>query len=151
MKCVIQRVSGASLVVEGAVRAEFGTAGLVVLAGFARGDTDADYQWAGEKVVNMRIFPDGQGKMNLSVLDIAGEVLLVPNFTLAGDASRGRRPSFDGALEPELAAAMFERFAGCVRGLTAKTQTGVFGAHMQLSLTNNGPVTIVLDSRDRGR
>jgi D-tyrosyl-tRNA(Tyr) deacylase len=99
-----------------------------------------------EKLATIRIFEDAAGKMNLSVRDVGGAILLVPNFTLAGDARKGRRPSFDGAMKPELAEPMFQELAGAVRGLGVPVQAGVFRAHMRVSLVNDGPVTILLES-----
>ena len=151
MKCVVQRVSGARLEVAGQSVAAFEGSGLVVLAGLEEIDTLDDARWAAEKLVHLRIFPDDSGKMNRSVIDIAGAVLLVPNFTLAGDAAKGRRPSFDKAMKPDLSEPMFEHFVAHVRTLCARTHQGVFRAHMQVTFTNDGPITILLDSRDRQR
>jgi D-tyrosyl-tRNA(Tyr) deacylase len=161
MRCVIQRVSSACVVVEGVERGRVGR-GVCVLAGLFESDTERDVAWCAEKVVNLRIFEDAQGKMNLSVLDLgaagqgdAGDVgiLLIPNFTLAGDARKGRRPSFDMAMRPERAGAVFERFAAIVRGHAGAVPvaTGVFRADMKLTLTNDGPVTVVLDSAGEAR
>jgi D-aminoacyl-tRNA deacylase len=148
MRLVLQRVSSASVVIDGATRAQIGR-GLLVLAGLEEGDTDAELEWAAAKLAEIRIFEDEQGKMNLSVRDVGGEVLLVPNFTLAGDARKGRRPSFDRAMKPDAAAPAFERFAAMVAARGVGVQVGVFRAHMAVSLVNDGPVTIVLDSRNR--
>lgn len=162
MRCVIQRVSAASVVVEGAERARTGR-GLCVLAGLFETDTDRDLTWSAEKIANLRIFEDAEGKMNLSVRDLAAltphdaattpgvGILLIPNFTLAGDARKGRRPSFDLAMKPERAGPMFDRFAELLRQHAAPVPvaTGVFRADMKVTLTNEGPVTIVLDSESR--
>ncbi|MCL4741548.1 MAG: D-tyrosyl-tRNA(Tyr) deacylase [Phycisphaerales bacterium] len=146
MKCVVQRVSGASLDADGAPRAVIG-AGLVVLVAVVEGDAERDLDWTADKVARLRVFEDDAGKMNLSLLDTGGEVLLVPNFTVAGDARKGRRPSFDGAMRPPEAAAAFDALADALRGRGVRVETGVFGAHMQVRLVNDGPVTLVLDSR----
>lgn len=148
MISVIQRVSFASITVDSKPHASFTGPGLVVLAALVPTDTDADLSRTADKLVNLRIFPDEGGKMNRSLLDIAGDILLVSNFTLAADASRGRRPSFDAAMPPALAAPAFARFADCVRALTPRVHTGVFGAHMTITLTNDGPITLVLNSND---
>jgi D-tyrosyl-tRNA(Tyr) deacylase len=148
MKLVIQRVASASVTVDGAVRASIDR-GLLVLAGLTDTDADADLEWCAGKVAELRIFEDEQGKMNRSVAEVGGAVLLVPNFTLAGDARKGRRPSFDRAMKPELAAPAFDRFAAMVAARGVPVQTGVFRAHMNVSLVNDGPVTILLDSASR--
>ncbi|HYF15731.1 MAG TPA: D-aminoacyl-tRNA deacylase [Phycisphaerales bacterium] len=147
MIVVVQRVASASVEVEGAVVGEIGP-GLLALCGLLTTDTDADLAWAADKLVNLRIFEDDQGRMNRSALDLKGSFLLVPNFTLAGDARKGRRPSFDNAMRPEQAGPMFERFAGLVRSAAAgcHVATGVFRAHMRVTLLNDGPVTILVDS-----
>lgn len=153
MRCVIQRVSAAVVVVDGTERGRIGR-GLCVLAGLFETDTDRDLAWTAEKIANLRIFEDAEGKMNLSVRDLAGPdsvdagILLIPNFTLAGDARKGRRPSFDLAMKPERASPMFDRFAELLRQHAAPVPvaTGVFRADMKVTLTNDGPVTIVLDS-----
>jgi D-tyrosyl-tRNA(Tyr) deacylase len=147
MKAVVQRVSEASLSVEGRVVAAVPSpGGLVVLAGLEERDTPDDRRWMAEKLVNLRIFGDAQGKMNLSVLDIGGSILMVSNFTVAGDAARGRRPSFDHAMKPELARSEFALLCAAVRALCPRVSEGVFGAHMHVSLVNDGPVTILLES-----
>jgi len=145
MKCVLQRVSSASVTVDGSVRASV-SRGLLILAGLLSTDTDADLAWMASKIAALRIFEDPAGKMNLSVKDIAGAILLVPNFTLAADARKGRRPSFDAAMKPEQAAPAFDRFAAMLAAHNIPIQTGVFRAHMSVSLVNDGPITIILDS-----
>lgn len=160
MRVVIQRVSRASVVVQGAIVGEIGR-GLLALVGIEAGDpTDAAAKLPekfADKLVNLRIFEDDAGKMNLSVNDLAASaaatpsppgLLLVPNFTVAGDASKGRRPSFDAAMRPELAEPMFQRIVQAVRSAASPSvhvATGVFRAHMEVTLTNDGPITIVLD------
>lgn len=145
MRLVIQRVSEASVSVDGVERARIG-AGLLVLCGLFAEDTDAQLAWCAEKLPALRIFEDAQGKMNLSVKDVGGGIILVPNFTLAGDARQGRRPAFDRAMRPELAGPAFERFAGLVGASGVPVGTGVFRAHMKVALVNDGPVTVVLES-----
>lgn len=144
MRTVIQRVSASELTIEGDLHAEIGT-GLVVLAGFAPNDQPADLQWMAEKIAGLRIFEDADGKMNLSVVDIGGQVLAVPNFTLHGDCRKGRRPGFSAAAPPELASDLFDSFCEELEKL-APLQRGVFGAHMHVALTNDGPVTLLLDT-----
>ncbi len=148
MRTVVQRVSSASVTVEGIVRARI-ERGLLVLVGLEAGDTVAQLGWMGEKVANLRIFEDeagpAKGKMNRSVIDVAGSILLVPNFTLAGDCQKGRRPSFDRAMPPALAEPMFEQFVKIV-GALAPVQSGVFQASMRVELVNDGPVTLVIDA-----
>jgi len=150
VKLVIQRVSSARVEVDTRVVGSI-EAGLMVLAGLVEGDAEADLTWAAEKLANLRIFEDEQGKMNRSVLDTRGGILLVPNFTLAGEAVKGRRPSFDRAMKPEVAGPMFARLAELLRAAGAPTQTGVFRAHMVVTLVNDGPVTILLDTAERAR
>ena len=144
MRVVVQRVSEASLSIDGVECARIGR-GLVVLAGLGPGDAVADLAWMAGKVAGLRIFSDAEGKMNLSVAEVGGGVLAVPNFTLFGDCRKGRRPGFSGAAPPEIAAGLFDRFCELLAGSVA-TQRGVFGAHMHVSLTNDGPVTLLLDS-----
>lgn len=144
MRAVIQRVSQANLVIDGQERCRIG-AGLVVLAGFGPDDEPADLAWMAEKIAALRVFGDEQGRMNLSVGETGGELLVVPNFTLYGDCRKGRRPGYSGAAAPEKATALFDQFCDHLQGLVP-VQRGVFGAHMHVSLTNDGPVTLLLDS-----
>ena len=148
MRAVIQRVEKASVSVEGEIRGQIG-AGLLVLIGVEEGDGDADFKYIADKVPNLRVFEDEQGKMNRSLLDVGGEVLAVSQFTLLGDARGGRRPSFITAARPETADPMYERLVADWRARGIRVETGVFGAHMKVSLVNDGPVTILLDSRRR--
>ncbi|HMN40317.1 MAG TPA: D-aminoacyl-tRNA deacylase [Phycisphaerales bacterium] len=149
MRSVIQRISQARVEVEGVVRARCDGPGLLVLAGLEAADTDEDLKWTAEKIAYLRIFSDDAGKMNRSVIDVHGRVVLVPNFTLAGEAARGRRPSFDNAMRPELSEPAFARLAGMLAALGPPVETGVFRAHMSVTLCNDGPITIWLDSKSR--
>lgn len=148
MRAVIQRVERASVSVEGEIRGQIG-AGFLVLIGVEEGDGDAAFKYIAEKVPNLRVFEDEQGKMNRSLLDVGGELLAVSQFTLLGDARGGRRPSFITAARPETADPMYERLVADWRARGIRVETGVFGAHMKVSLVNDGPVTILLDSRRR--
>lgn len=148
MRAVIQRVERASVSVEGEIKGQIG-AGFLVLIGVEEGDGDADFKYIADKVPNLRVFEDEQGKMNRSLLDVGGEVLAVSQFTLLGDARGGRRPSFITAARPETADPMYERLVADWRVRGIRVETGVFGAHMKVALVNDGPVTILLDSRRR--
>jgi D-aminoacyl-tRNA deacylase len=145
MRTVVQRVSRASATVEGHITGEIG-AGLLVLLGVGREDTPAVAASMAEKVANLRIFEDDQGKMNRSLLDVKGAALVVSQFTLYGDARGQRRPSFISAAPPEQAAALYEEFNAALRRLGITVATGVFQAMMSVELVNEGPVTILLDS-----
>ncbi len=145
MRAVVQRVSRARVVVEGRVTGEIG-AGLVVLVGVGRGDTAESAAYLAEKVVHLRIFDDDQGKMNRSLVDIGGAALVVSQFTLYGDARGQRRPSFVQAAPPEEGKRLYEEFVRALRALGVRVETGVFQARMEVELTNDGPVTILLDS-----
>jgi D-tyrosyl-tRNA(Tyr) deacylase len=148
MRIVIQRVSEASVTVDGQVTGQIGK-GLVVLAGVSKGDTHKDADFLAGKVADVRIFNDAEGKMNLSVLDVAGSILIVSQFTLYGDIRKGRRPSFDQAAPPIEARAMYEYFVDAVRARVPRVETGVFQASMQVRLVNDGPVTILCETGDR--
>lgn len=152
MKIVVQRVGRATVKVDGRIVGSIGV-GLLALVGIESGDTDRDLEWMAEKVLNLRIFHDDDGKMNRSVLEIGagvgGGVLAVPNFTVAGDCRKGRRPSFDKAMAPPAAERAFVRFADMMRsrsGGKVRVETGLFGAHMHVELMNDGPVTLVIES-----
>jgi len=145
VRTVLQRVSRSSLSVDGTERARTGH-GLVVLAGFAPEDERSDLQWMADKISGLRVFPDDEGKMNLSVADVGGTVLAVPNFTLHGDCRKGRRPSFTAAAPPEKATTLFEDFCALLAELVP-VERGIFGAHMHVELINDGPITMLLDSR----
>lgn len=147
MKLVLQRVSRASVTVDGAVISAIGQ-GLVVLVGFEQGDDPADVEAAVDKMANLRVFSDDSGKMNWSLGDVGGELLLVSQFTLLGDVSRGRRPSFTAAAAPEDARPLLEYMVYRLQSLGVPTSTGIFGASMQVDLVNDGPVTLVLDVRN---
>lgn len=146
MRAVVQRVSEGSVSVEGRVVGRVGR-GLVVLLGVGAGDTEKDAELLAEKVVNLRLFPDEAGIMNRSVLDVGGGLLVVSQFTLYGDARRGRRPSYVAAAAPEEANRLYEHFVARVRPSGLPVATGIFRAMMDVSLVNQGPVTLLLDSR----
>jgi len=146
MRAVVQRVSEASVRVDGRVVGQIGR-GLVVLLGVGFGDTDADADLLVDKVLHLRIFPDEAGAMNRSLLDVSGELLVVSQFTLYGDARKGRRPSFIDAAPPEEANRLYRRYAEKARGSGLRVEEGVFKAMMHVALINDGPVTILLDSR----
>ena len=145
MRAVVQRVSSARVLVDGASMGAIGS-GVVVLLGIAPEDADPEVSWVADKIGHFRIFNDADGKMNLSLLDVGGEALLVSQFTLYGDARRGRRPSFVKAAQGPEAEAVYEKVKEALSGLGIKTATGRFGAMMNVELTNEGPVTILLDS-----
>ncbi len=149
MRAVIQRASAASVAVGSDVVGEIGL-GLAVLLGVAAGDGEADAAWMAAKLCELRIFEDDQGKMNLSLEDVDGDMLIVSQFTLLADCRKGRRPSFVGAAPPEEGERLYERVVSLVRERGVRVATGSFGAHMLVSIENDGPVTIVLDTRERG-
>ena len=146
MKIVLQRVKEARVDVEGRTVGRIGR-GVCLLVGVERGDTESDARDLARKCAELRIFPDAAGKMNLSVVETAGEVLAVSQFTLAGSVRKGRRPSFDNAEEPGRAAELFDRFVGAVEALGPVVKTGVFQAMMEVHILNDGPVTFVIDSK----
>jgi D-aminoacyl-tRNA deacylase len=146
MRAVLQRVTRARVEVNGAVTGEIGP-GLLVLLGAAKGDTAADADFLAGKIAGLRIFADQAGKMNRSVLDTGGALLVVSQFTLYGDCRKGRRPSFDLAAPAEEARALYEHFLAAARRTGIHVETGVFQADMAVSLTNDGPVTLILESR----
>ncbi len=145
MKAVLQRVTHASVVVEGEMVSSIG-AGLLVLLGVGRGDTEEDVRYIARKIVDLRIFSDPEGKFNLSLADVQGSVLLVSQFTLYADSRKGRRPSFIDAAPPDHAQAIVNSCTQLLRDAGVNVATGRFGAHMEVSLLNDGPVTILLDS-----
>jgi D-aminoacyl-tRNA deacylase len=144
MKIVLQRVSRASVTVKGEVIASI-SKGLLILFGAEKNDDNDKVQFLAEKTLNLRIFPDEKGKMNLSCLDIGGEVLVVSQFTLAGDCAKGRRPGFDNAAAPEAAQLLYQKFIQQVLESGLRIATGEFGADMQVELINDGPVTFTLE------
>ena len=148
MRACIQRVSQAKVEVEEETTGEIGI-GLLVLLGVTKTDTAEDLKWLADKVVNLRIFNDNEGKMNRSLVDVGGALLVVSQFTLYGDCRKGRRPSFVDAAPPDQAERMYEDFVRYVAGQGVSTATGKFRADMKVSLTNDGPVTIWIDSTDR--
>ena len=145
MRAVVQRVSSSKVTVDGYVTGEI-KKGLLVLLGVTHEDTSKDVDYIIDKVLNLRIFEDEDEKMNLSLKDVEGELLVVSQFTLYGDCRKGRRPSFSTAARPELATKLYEEFIEKSRKEGIVTQTGQFGAHMMVDLTNDGPVTILLES-----
>jgi D-tyrosyl-tRNA(Tyr) deacylase len=148
MRAVLQRVSDAEVRVAGNVIGRIGR-GLVVLLGVAKDDTEDDAAFIADKTLGMRIFADADGKMNLALHKVAGELLVISQFTLLADTDSGRRPSFINAAPPDDAKRLYEHFLSLVRNAGVKVETGEFGAMMAVSLVNEGPVTIVLDSRSR--
>jgi len=148
LKAVVQRVKKASVIIEGKI---FGTIekGFAILLGISETDTEEDVKYLSEKIANLRIFEDSQGKMNLSCLDIKGDFLVVSQFTLIADCRKGRRPSFIEAARPEKAIPLYENFISLLRQTGSKVETGEFGASMVVEIHNDGPVTIILDSRER--
>lgn len=149
MRAVIQRVGEASVAIAGETVGRI-AAGLVVLVGVETGDTEADAEWLADKVAQMRIFPDDAGKMNRSLADVGGGLLVISQFTLIASTARGNRPSFIQAARPEEAVPLYERFLAAAEAATGRRpERGVFAADMQVALVNDGPVTIVIDSRRR--
>ncbi len=148
MKALLQRVTGASVSVAGEVTGRIGQ-GLVVLLGVAEGDSEQDARYLAEKTVNLRIFADEAGKFNLSAQDTRGEILAVSQFTLLADTKKGRRPSFTSAAPPDQAEHLFDYYVAQVRGTGLTVATGRFQTHMRVEIHNDGPVTILLDSRDK--
>jgi D-tyrosyl-tRNA(Tyr) deacylase len=146
MRAVIQRVSEAKVEIDGQVIGAVGR-GLLVYLGVGKEDTQADAEFMADKLVNLRIFADEAGKMNRSVLDIGGGVLLVSNFTLQGDCRKGRRPGFDAAADPQLAEPLYEKVAELIGRADIAVAKGSFGAHMHVTSINDGPVTFLLDSK----
>lgn len=146
VRACVQRVSQCSVTVDGQIAGQIGR-GLLVLLGVAHDDTQADVDYLAEKTTGLRVFEDDAGKMNRSVLDVGGQILVVSQFTLWGDCRRGKRPSFTDAAAPELAEPLYEAFVAAVQRLGVPTSTGTFRAHMDVALVNDGPVTLLLDSR----
>lgn len=151
MRAVIQRAHGAEITIDHRETRKTGP-GLVVFLGVLGGDTEKQADFLAEKVKDLRIFTDGDGKMNLSLMDVGGELLAVSNFTLATDCKKGRRPSFDQAAPPEEASRLYERFVEKLKEAGVKrVETGTFGAHMDVTVQNDGPVTIIIDTEKIGK
>lgn len=148
MRACVQRVSSARVRVEGETVGEIGR-GFLVLLGVATKDGPAELRWMVDKVVGLRVFDDGEGKMNLALADVGGELLVVSQFTLQGDCRKGRRPSFIDAAPPEMAERMYEEFVAAARAAGVSVATGKFRTHMEVELVNDGPVTLLIDSADR--
>ena len=146
MRAVVQRVNRSSVIVDGEVVGEI-RKGLNVLLGVEEGDSEKDVAYMVEKIVNLRIFEDDQEKMNLSLLDVKGEMLCISQFTLMGDCRKGRRPSFSSAARPDEANALYEKFVQAVGDMGVKVETGRFQAHMVVDIENDGPVTMLVDSK----
>jgi D-tyrosyl-tRNA(Tyr) deacylase len=144
MRVVLQRVSSASVAIDGRVAGVIGR-GFCLLVGFTHGDTGAQVDWMAEKIAGLRLFPDAEGKMNLGLAEVQGALLVISQFTLYSDASKGRRPSFIEAARPETAIPLYERFVAALRARGLETATGEFGADMQVEIHNDGPVTLILD------
>jgi len=146
MRALLQRVTEARVTVDEAVTGQIG-AGLLVLLGVSKLDTESDAEFVAQKVLHLRIFEDENGKMNRSLLDTGGAMLVVSQFTLYGDCRKGRRPSFDGAAPAEQARALYEHFVAVARRAGVRVETGIFQAHMAVSLINDGPVTLIVETR----
>ena len=146
VRALVQRVSQASVTVDNAIIGEI-QQGLLLLVGFRPGDDEPALRFCAEKCANLRIFPDDYGKMNRSLLDVGGGVLCVSQFTLYGDCRKGRRPSFDGAARPDVAKTLYERFLEVLAEQGLTPARGTFGAHMHLEIHNDGPVTLIVESR----
>ena len=150
MKIVLQRVTEARVEVDGRVVGEI-QHGLMILLGIAQGDTSTDIEWGANKICELRIFSDVDGKLNLSLDDVGGSVLVVSQFTLLGDAQKGRRPSFITAAQPEIAIPLYEHFVTCFRNRGVTTSTGIFGAKMAVHLVNDGPVTLIIEKNSSAK
>ena len=147
MRAVVQRVTNADVKIDGRVNGKIDD-GLLVLLGVGNGDTEEDMKYIADKIIKLRIFSDENDKMNLSLEDVGGSMLVISQFTLYGDCSHGRRPYFGNAMEPVSANEMYEKFVAHIREQGIHTETGEFGADMKVSLTNDGPVTIILESKN---
>ena len=147
MRAVVQRVTNADVKIDGRVNGKIDD-GLLVFLGVGNGDTEEDMKYIADKIIKLRIFSDENDKMNLSLEDVGGSMLVISQFTLYGDCSHGRRPYFGNAMEPVGANEMYEKFVAYIREQGIHTETGEFGADMKVSLTNDGPVTIILESKN---
>lgn len=145
MRAIVQRVKNASVTVDNKIIGEI-SHGLLVFLGVGNGDTDADLKYIADKIIGLRIFSDADDKMNLNVTDVQGEILVISQFTLYGDCRKGRRPNFTSSMEPKGAEEMYKKFIKYIRLQGIKTEHGEFGADMKVSLLNDGPVTLILDS-----
>ncbi|OQX86089.1 D-tyrosyl-tRNA(Tyr) deacylase [candidate division KSB1 bacterium 4484_87] len=148
MRAVVQRVSRGAVSIDGEKKGEIG-GGLVILLGIKHGDAEADAKYLAEKCVNLRIFADGDGKFNLSALDVGAEILVISQFTLYGDTRKGRRPSFIEAAPPEISEPLYEKFVENIRQSGLKVETGEFGAMMLVEIYNDGPVTLIVESKEK--
>ena len=148
MRVVIQRVSEASVTIDSQVNAKI-KQGLMILVGISTEDNQEDIDWLTQKIINLRVFNDENGKMNLSLLDVKGEILLISQFTLFASTKKGNRPSFIQSAKPEIAVPLYEQFIISLKDTGISIQTGTFGADMKVSLTNDGPVTISIDSKNK--
>jgi D-tyrosyl-tRNA(Tyr) deacylase len=148
LKALLQRVTGASVTVDGKITGQIGQ-GFLILLGVAGDDSEKDADYLAEKVVNLRIFSDDNSKFNLSALQIKAGLLVISQFTLMADARKGRRPSFTMAAPPEMAETLYDYFVRRISETGLNVQTGIFGAHMLVSIVNDGPVTVMLDSKDK--
>jgi D-tyrosyl-tRNA(Tyr) deacylase len=149
MRVIIQRVTEGSMTINNIVHNSI-EQGFVILAGFEENDTEIDLQWIAKKIVDMRIFSDSEGKMNLSIQDVGGEILLISQFTLFASTKKGNRPSFIRSAKPDIAIPLYEQFIVILNShLPDRIKTGIFGADMNVALVNDGPVTITIDSKDR--
>lgn len=146
MRAVVQRVSEARVSVDGQIAGEIGK-GLAVLLGVTHEDTDSDIKYLADKIINLRIFEDENGKMNISMLDVGGELLVVSQFTLYGDCRKGKRPGYDKAARPEIAEEIYNKFLDYCRGYNIKVEAGRFQAMMMMEIHNDGPVTLLIDSK----
>ena len=146
MKAVIQRVSGASVSVDGKICGSINT-GILVLLGVCDEDTEADIKWLADKIIGLRIFEDVNERMNFSLADVSGELLIVSQFTLFGNCKKGRRPDFTAAGKPDFANEMYKKFVDYCKTSGLKVECGIFGADMKVSLLNDGPVTLIIDSK----
>lgn len=144
MRVILQRVSKALVTIDGRVAGAIGR-GFCLLVGFTHGDTGKQVDWMAEKVSGLRLFPDAEGKLNLGLAEVHGSLLVISQFTLYGDAAKGRRPSFIDAARPETAIPLYERFVAALHSRGLETATGEFGAGMQVEIHNDGPVTLILD------
>ncbi len=148
MRVVIQRVNEASVSINNAIEGKINT-GFMILLGIGHEDSNEDIEWLTQKIANLRVFSDEEGKMNLSILDIKGEILLISQFTLFASTKKGNRPSFIQSAKPEIAIPLYEKFIESLKGFGISVSTGIFSADMKVSLTNDGPVTIIIDSKNK--